>query len=47
MINLETVKRWARELKAQLLTLWFCRSHSQPGPWCTSPHGSIGVSALF
>ena len=21
------LKRWARELKAQLLTLWFCRSH--------------------
>jgi len=27
MIDLETFKRWARELKAQLLTLWFCRSH--------------------
>src|SRR5258707_1350750 len=26
-MNLEAVKRWARELKAQLLTLWFCRSH--------------------
>ena len=21
------LRRWARELKAQLLTLWFCRSH--------------------
>ena len=24
---IERLKRWARELKAQLLTLWFCRSH--------------------
>ena len=24
---LEKIKRWARELKAQLLTLWFCRFH--------------------
>lgn len=24
---LERIKRWARELKAQLLVLWFCRSH--------------------
>lgn len=23
------LKRWARELKAQLLTLWFCRSHPE------------------
>ena len=27
MIRLEALERWARELKAQLLTLWFCRSH--------------------
>jgi uncharacterized membrane protein YkvA (DUF1232 family) len=24
---IEKLKRWARELKAQLVTLWFCRSH--------------------
>ena len=24
---IERLKRWADELKAQLLTLWFCRSH--------------------
>jgi uncharacterized membrane protein YkvA (DUF1232 family) len=24
---IERLKRWANELKAQLLTLWFCRSH--------------------
>jgi uncharacterized membrane protein YkvA (DUF1232 family) len=24
---MEKLKAWARELKAQLLTLWFCRSH--------------------
>ena len=24
---IEALKRWARELKAQLLTLWFCCSH--------------------
>jgi uncharacterized membrane protein YkvA (DUF1232 family) len=24
---IDKLKRWARELKAQLLTLWFCRSH--------------------
>ena len=24
---IERLKRWAHELKAQLLTLWFCRSH--------------------
>jgi uncharacterized membrane protein YkvA (DUF1232 family) len=24
---LAALKRWARELKAQLLTLWYCRSH--------------------
>jgi uncharacterized membrane protein YkvA (DUF1232 family) len=24
---IEKLKRWARELKAQLLTLWFCRAH--------------------
>jgi len=24
---LEALKRWARELKSQLLTLWFCRGH--------------------
>ncbi len=24
---IEKLKRWAGELKAQLLTLWFCRSH--------------------
>lgn len=24
---IEKLKRWARELKAQLLTLWFARSH--------------------
>jgi len=24
---IDRLKRWAGELKAQLLTLWFCRSH--------------------
>jgi uncharacterized membrane protein YkvA (DUF1232 family) len=24
---IDKLKRWARELKAQLMTLWFCRSH--------------------
>ena len=24
---IERLKRWAHELRAQLLTLWFCRSH--------------------
>ncbi len=24
---IDKLKRWARELKAQLVTLWFCRSH--------------------
>ncbi len=24
---LERLKRWARRLKSQLMTLWFCRSH--------------------
>jgi uncharacterized membrane protein YkvA (DUF1232 family) len=24
---IERLRRWARELKAQLVTLWFCRSH--------------------
>jgi uncharacterized membrane protein YkvA (DUF1232 family) len=24
---IDRLKRWARELKAQLVTLWFCRSH--------------------
>ena len=24
---MEKLRRWAAELKAQLLTLWFCRSH--------------------
>lgn len=27
MSALIQIKRWAKELKAQLLTLWFCRSH--------------------
>jgi uncharacterized membrane protein YkvA (DUF1232 family) len=27
MIGLHHLKEWARELKAQLLTLWFARSH--------------------
>jgi uncharacterized membrane protein YkvA (DUF1232 family) len=24
---IDRLKRWARELKAQLVTLWFCRAH--------------------
>lgn len=27
MTALTTIRKWAKELKAQLLTLWFCRSH--------------------
>jgi uncharacterized membrane protein YkvA (DUF1232 family) len=26
---LAALKRWARELKAQLWTLWYCRSHPE------------------
>jgi uncharacterized membrane protein YkvA (DUF1232 family) len=26
---IDRLKRWARELKAQLVTLWFCRSHPE------------------
>ena len=43
---LARLRAWARELKAQLLTLWFCRSH--PGtPWYAKALAALVVAYAF
>ncbi len=43
---LARLRAWARELKAQLLTLWFCRSH--PGtPWHAKALAALVVAYAF
>ena len=43
---LDRVKRWAAELKAQLVTLWFCRKH--PGtPWTAKLVAALVVAYAF
>ena len=43
---LATLRAWARELKAQVLTLWFSRSH--PGtPWYVKALAALVVAYAF
>jgi uncharacterized membrane protein YkvA (DUF1232 family) len=43
---LERLKRWARELKAQVVTLWFCRRHPDT-PWSAKLLAAIVVAYAF
>lgn len=40
---LERLKRWAAELKAQVVTLWFCRKHPDT-PWTAKLMAAIVVA---
>ena len=43
---IERLKRWASELRAQLLTVWFCRTH--PGtPWHAKLLAALVVAYAF
>ena len=42
----ENLRRWARELKAQLLTLWFCRSHPDT-PFAAKVAAALVVAYAF
>ena len=42
----EKLRRWARELKAQLLTLWFCRSHPDT-PFAAKVAAALVVAYAF
>ena len=43
---LERLKRWAAELKTQLLTLWFCRKHPDT-PWTAKAVVILVVAYAF
>lgn len=43
---IERLKSWAQELKAQLLTLWFCRSHPDT-PWQAKALAALVVAYAF
>jgi uncharacterized membrane protein YkvA (DUF1232 family) len=40
---LESLKRWAAELKAQVVTLWFCRNHPDT-PWTAKLMAALVVA---
>jgi uncharacterized membrane protein YkvA (DUF1232 family) len=40
------LRRWARELKAQLLTLWFCKSDPET-PWLAKIIAALVVAYAF
>jgi uncharacterized membrane protein YkvA (DUF1232 family) len=43
---LERLKRWAAELKTQLVTLWFCRRHPDM-PWTAKAVAVLVVAYAF
>jgi len=43
---LARLKRWAAELKTQLLTLWFCRRHPET-PWTAKALAIVVVAYAF
>jgi uncharacterized membrane protein YkvA (DUF1232 family) len=43
---LERLKRWAAELNAQLVTLWFCRRHPD-APWSAKLLAALVVAYAF
>ena len=43
---LERLKRWAGELKAQVVTLWFCRRHPDM-PWSAKLLAALVVAYAF
>ena len=43
---IERLKRWAGELRAQLLTLWFCRTHPDT-PWHAKLLAALVVAYAF
>ena len=43
---LERLKRWAAELKAQVITLWFCRKHPDT-PWSAKVLAALVVAYAF
>jgi uncharacterized membrane protein YkvA (DUF1232 family) len=43
---LERLQRWARELKAQVVTLWFCRQHPDT-PWSAKLLAAFVVAYAF
>jgi uncharacterized membrane protein YkvA (DUF1232 family) len=43
---LERLKRWAAELKTQLLTLWLCRNHPDT-PWTAKALAVLVVAYAF
>jgi len=43
---LERLKRWAAELRTQLLTLWFCRRHPDT-PWTAKAVAILVVAYAF
>jgi len=43
---LARLQAWAKELKAQLLTLWFCRSHPAT-PWHAKALAALVVAYAF
>ena len=43
---LERLKRWAAELKAQVITLWFCRKHPDT-PWSAKLLAALVVAYAF
>jgi len=43
---LERLRRWAAELKAQVVTLWFCRKHPDT-PWTAKVLAALVVGYAF
>ena len=43
---LDRLKRWAAELKAQVVTLWFCRRHRDT-PWSAKLLAALVVAYAF
>jgi uncharacterized membrane protein YkvA (DUF1232 family) len=43
---LEQLKRWAAQLKAQVVTLWFCRKHPDT-PWTAKALAAVVVAYAF
>ena len=43
---LERLKRWAADLKAQVVTLWFCRKHPDT-PWSAKVLAAVVVAYAF
>ena len=43
---IDRLKRWAGELRAQLLTLWFCRTHPD-APWAAKLLAAFVVAYAF